>query len=436
MSRVARSGTDQAAQLKSLVKLLGGKLSQLSSLLEQVEQETGLRFSTPCLKQVAVLAKSRNNLLSAEVLGLVVRPNALCGGPGVECDWSVEEVRALAEASKECNAAVRKLQHVADFYAFTEGGDWIPYALWLSKNHASLKTIRFRCGSVEIQMIPHLLRECGTTNTLVKAQFQVCTGVVGRWPLLAETVLEAWRDGRRENYLNKNFPAATTSLVEHVFQNLIELEADGDVQRFFLPHQCPALENLSTCLGADISVPTYLECQRDGDYHATIAWLNAMPSLKKLSLQGGYNAKLVFGRDDSPLEFLDVSGAYKSMRVAQLNCPRLRQIRVRPTHFGAGLWVVSSAPSGSLYLVQEDDSQISDVTLKFSPCVGDQNYPEFPLDPSWVSCMGKEVRVPVTALPEGLRWGNIDIISGGVMPSVELTVSTECAVTWDRQVGW
>ena len=50
--------------------------------------------------------------------------------------------------------------------------------------------------------------------------------------------------------------------------------------------------------------------------------------------------------------------------------------------------------------------------------------------------MGKEVRVPVTALPEGLRWGNIDIISGGVMPSVELTVSTECAVTWDRQVGW
>jgi len=124
MSRVARSGQEQAAQIASLVRLLGGDHADLPSLLLQVERDTNLRFSAPCRNRITALSvvpQQTSGLLNQEILSLLVKPKAVCSGPGLieSCDWTVEEVRALAQASKDCNLAVKNLQHIADFYAFS-----------------------------------------------------------------------------------------------------------------------------------------------------------------------------------------------------------------------------------------------------------------------------------------------------------------------------
>jgi len=310
--------------------------------------------------------------------------------------------------------------------------EWIPYALWLSKTRAALIEIRFGCGSSEVQMLDHLMAFCGISN-LRKAEFKFLPCCTGKWPLLGQTEVNAWN--AREKYLHANFPCHLSipgASEQPLFPKLIELATSFEVMQQSRTElsvsELPVLEKLSICLPKG----------EDPAYHSAISWINALPSLKVLLVQGGYAAKFVFGRSDSPLEVLDVTGGAKALRIAQLTCPQLRQIRMSPNAiFGAGMWAVGAGDLGEVFQFWVHGNGVG----KFVP------YHRQAAEPLLGIISGVQVLapvagcfvqdgyrcVPVNAIPEGLRWGYVISLCGDIYSrkaSSVLSVPAHCVVAF------
>jgi len=140
--------------MAELVRLAGGDPAALPRLLAQVEHKTGRSFAATTNARADDLAQSitlqRKQDKVAMVFKLVLE--------GYVC--SPLEHRLAGLVSKELQNVVRDAPHSADFFAFSNKQDWIPYALWLSRRKAVLTGLRISVGSDETAIVKDLLRSC------------------------------------------------------------------------------------------------------------------------------------------------------------------------------------------------------------------------------------------------------------------------------------
>jgi len=190
------------------------------------------------------------------------------------------------------------------------------------------------------------------------------------------------------NYMSKHFPIGPDMKDIH---KLIELDISWEEIAIigWEPSDCAAQK-------LTISMPDY---SRKDQYHAAVDWINALPSLRRLTLRAGYDQKFEFGRDDSPLEYLDMSEGGKNHEIVSLNCPQLRRIRTSFNNgiFDAGMWVYDA--QGNYYKF-ENGSFVHRVTNGHGPYTGEVLSKTVP---GWSNQDG-QICVPVN-LPEGLLWG-------------------------------
>jgi len=152
-------------------------------------------------------------------------------------------------------------------------------------------------------------------------------------------------------------------------------------------------------------------------FNNVVNFVNSRTVLKTVTLTGGYNGVLSIGHDASPIEVLDVVSGGKGLRLAHINCPHLREIRMaRCWVIAAGMWPVSTF-SGNIFPKFEGSVDGSIGKRCKSTCAESRHAADCPDGNEEIKLWPRRAQsdedaadlciicIPVNSLPSGMHWG-------------------------------